>query len=228
MSGSSGNASDGGRTSDAPAASGTAGVAGGHEDGGSSRAGSVAGGGTGGGTAGAGMSCPAPLLTGDHSRFEATEQLDTYAVSGTTEQELRLSINAHRGHEYDALTTWHIGWSFEDCASPVWHLALDITYSMPDWEAPADANTELVSSWQSYMDALYCHEYGHGKIALDCANEIFEGLSVLGGSNDCDAIKAAATAEAERVIEGCNAREVAYDAETEHGATMGATFPPNR
>jgi hypothetical protein len=53
-----------------------------------------------------------------------------YAVAGTTEQGLWLSINTNRDHEYDALTTWDIVWSFQKLREPVWQLALDIVSSM--------------------------------------------------------------------------------------------------
>jgi predicted secreted Zn-dependent protease len=97
---------------------------------------------------------------------------------------------------------------------------------MPAWDAPASADAALVASFQSYLDALYCHEYGHGKLALDCANAIYDALTAQPGNADCDALNAASLALFQGLLDGCTAREADYDSATMHGATMGAVFPP--
>jgi predicted secreted Zn-dependent protease len=179
------------------------------------------------GSAGAGLThCPEPLVAGDTSHLDATEHVETYAVSGTTAQQLRQSIDTNRGHEYDAETVWNIHWSFQNCQDPQWSLTLDIAYSMPSWAAPSTADAALLDSWHTYLDALYCHEYGHGEIGLDCANAVYDALSDLQPTGDCDALSVAATTEFESVLAECRTRETAYDADTNHGATMGAVFPP--
>ncbi|HKO49480.1 MAG TPA: DUF922 domain-containing protein [Polyangiaceae bacterium] len=191
-------------------------------------AGGTGGTGASGGRAGSGgaATCQLPLAAGDHSKLAAMERVETYSVSGTTAQQLRQSINANRGHEYDALTNWNITWSYQNCASPVWTVSLDIVYDLPRWDAPPSANEALSASWDRYLDALNCHEYGHGKLGLECANGIYDALAALTSTGDCSALSTAASSTFQALFEQCKTRQAAYDTETMHGATMGAVFPP--
>jgi len=171
-------------------------------------------------------SCPPPLATGDVSHLMAMEHEDDYSVMGNTASQLRASINANRGQDYDALTTWNIEWSVKTCATSTWSVALDVSYRLPKWDAPAGADTVLVAQWRSYWDALHCHEYGHGQLGLDCAHRVYDALAALPGNNDCAALSSSAKPVFDDILADCHTREVKYDADTNHGATMGAVFPP--
>ena len=220
----------GGRAGSGPGGAGRGGTTGGGagtRQGGASGVGPA---GAGGAAAGAGgerpTSCDDPLVTGDVSRFDAIDHLESYAVTGTTANELRASLNANRGGDYDALTTANINWTFRDCTNPTWSVTLDIVYDMPEWDPPTGADPALVASFATYIDALWCHEYGHGEIGVDCANTLYDALSDLPATGDCVALQSAAEAETLSVIDVCIATNEQYDAETNHGATMGAVFPP--
>ncbi|HVR20169.1 MAG TPA: DUF922 domain-containing protein [Polyangiaceae bacterium] len=195
-------------------------------------AGGVGQAGAAGATAGAGSggerptSCDDPLAAGDVSRLIATDDLQTYAVMGNTADELRASINANRGRDYDALTTADINWTFRDCTNPTWSVALDIVYDMPEWNPPTNADPALVASFAAYIDALWCHEYGHGEIGIECANDLYDALSSIPATGDCVALQSTAEAETQRIVDVCRVANEQYDAETNHGATMGAVFPP--
>ena len=171
-------------------------------------------------------SCEAPLSVGNVASVEATEQVETYAIMGTSANALRSSINANRGHEYDAQTDWYIRWSVKNCAAPQWTITLTIDYSVPDWEVPATADPVLVAQWRTYLSALYCHEYGHGELALDCANRIYDDLITVPGNDDCNVVTSVANARFQAILTDCQALEAAYDERTNHGASMGAIFPP--
>jgi|SRR6478735_2281823 len=225
-------ASAGSSNSEADAGGGSTGVAAaGAQTGGAagSGAGSAGSAGALAGAAGSGgglTSCDAPLSDGDIANLTASEQVETYSIMGSTATALRSSINANRGHEYDAQTNWYIEWSVENCAAPKWSVSLTIDYSMPNWNAPAGADPVLVAQWRSYLSALYCHEYGHGKLGLDCANRIYDDLAGVPGNDDCSVVTTAAKARFQAILSDCQALEASYDAQTNHGATMGAVFPP--
>jgi len=181
------------------------------------------------GAAGSGgglTTCAAPLSVGNVANLKASEQVDTYAIMGNTANALRSSINANRGHEYDAQTDWYIEWSVKNCATPQWTVTLTIDYSMPNWDVPAGADPTLVAQWRTYLSALYCHEYGHGKLGLDCANRIYDDFANVSGNSDCSVVTNAAKARFQAILSDCQAKEADYDAQTNHGATMGAVFPP--
>jgi predicted secreted Zn-dependent protease len=170
--------------------------------------------------------CTNPFGAIDFSRLEADEELEPYSVSGQTAAEIRRSINQTRGMDYDALTNWYISWQFGDCEGNGLAITLDITYRYPEWEPPASASAALVTSWETYMDALFCHEYGHAKNGIDAANAAYDALSAIDAGGDCDAQQTRAEAAFDVVLTTYQERDLQYDADTQHGATMGAVFPP--
>ena len=94
----------------------------------------------------------------------------------------------------------------------------------PEWIHRPTLDSTLVASFAAYIDSLWCHEYGHGEIGVDCANTLYEALSDLPATGDCVALQSATEAETLSVIDVCIATNEQYDAETNHGATMGAVF----
>jgi predicted secreted Zn-dependent protease len=181
---------------------------------------------SGGGIGGSAGSCPAPIASGGFTPFTTTEHEEYYSVFGNSAAQLRTSINAQRGRDYDAFTTWNVHWSVTTCSSPAWSVSLDVGYRLPKWDPPATTSAVLVSQWQSYRNALECHEYGHGKLGLDCAQRVYDALLALPGNSDCSALSSSANSVFDLVLADCRARELKYDADTNHGATMGAIFPP--
>jgi predicted secreted Zn-dependent protease len=146
-------------------------------------------------------------------------------VTGDTAEEIRESINATRGRDYDAYTTWYLSWQFADCVGGGLVVTADIVYSMPDWDPPAGVAASLVGSWDAYMSALFCHEHGHARIGLEAANAAYDALAALDAGGDCGAQQNQASAAFTLVLDEYRARELQYDESTNHGATMGAVFP---
>jgi predicted secreted Zn-dependent protease len=180
------------------------------------------------GAAGAGGSiCANPLTTVDVTNLVAAEAFDTYAVTGATAPEIRASLNANREGDYDAFTTWYLSWQFTDaeCDGDGLIVTVDISYGVPEWTPPDGVSPELVTHFQTYMNALMCHEYGHAKFGLDAANDVHEALSAIEAGGDCAEQQSLADAEFERILDDYIAREVQYDEDTAHGASMGAVFP---
>jgi len=175
---------------------------------------------------GPGSSCVDPLDTVDVSRLEASEAFEPYVVTGDSANQIRQSINQNRGMEYDAYTGWYLSWQFGDCAGNGLVVTVEVTYEYPEWEPSASASSELIASWESYTDALFCHEYGHAKNGLDCANDVYTALAAIDAGGDCDEQHAEAEAAFNGILDDCNELDVQYDADTDHGATMGAVFPP--
>lgn len=218
------------------AGAGVAGVAGKASAGAAGRAGAggAASGGFGGtavagaghGQGGASQACSNPVATLDVSKITTNQTYDPYFVTGTTADEIRRSINASRSGDYDANTSWYLSWRFGDCNGNGLVVSADITYQYPDWEPPDGADQTLVASWQTYTDALFCHEYGHAKLGLEAANDVHAALSAINARGDCATQQSEGDAAFQRIVADYQAREVKYDADTNHGATMGAVFPP--
>ena len=66
----------------------------------------------------------------------------------------------------------------------------------------------------------------HAKHGLDCANEVYAALAAIDARGDCAKQQAEANAAFATIIDEYNELDIQYDDETNHGATMGAVFPP--
>jgi predicted secreted Zn-dependent protease len=227
--GNGGSASgSGGGAGDVGASGGVSGASGASSEGG---AGGDGQGGSSEGSAGAGgdhgSSCANPTTTIDTSNLTVDEAVETYSVTGSTANEIRQSINANRDGDYDAFTSWYLTWQYANdaCDGSGLVVLVEIEYSLPEWDAPPAADPALTDEWSTYMDALLCHEYGHAEFGLDAANDVYATLSAIDAGGDCAAQQTQADAAFQSILDDYIAREIAYDEETNHGATMGAVFP---
>jgi predicted secreted Zn-dependent protease len=155
-----------------------------------------------------------------------------YDVDGSTSAELRSALDAKgptdESGRHDALTKWYVNWTFDylrgDGSCGLTHVkaTLKSTFTVPRWSG--DISSPLGARWQHYLDALWAHERGHAQNGVDAARYIVESISLLPSAADCDAAANAANATGDRELELARERDRAYDAETKHGATQGATF----
>lgn len=154
-----------------------------------------------------------------------------YEIRGSTEDDLRAQMDALGPSGYDAYTSWLIRWTYPDvttdvgCAAGPVKVSVLIVYTLPQWDAPPDAPTDLVEKWDAYVAALQLHEDGHKEIALDTGNEVLRALSDLPAYPSCEALGRSADAAGESVLDKYRRQEVQYDQTTDHGATQGARFP---
>lgn len=182
--------------------------------------------GAGGETNEPGSPCADPMDTEDTSRLIASEARAPYFVSGMTAAQIRRSIDQNRARDYDAYTDWYVTWGFGDCNGNGLVVTVEVTYTYPEWDAPATASSDLVASWEAYMDALFCHEYGHAKHGLECANEVYTALAAIDAGGNCGEQQTKAAAAFDTILQKYNELDLRYDDDTSHGATMGAVFPP--
>ncbi|MCW2922502.1 MAG: putative secreted Zn-dependent protease [Thermoleophilia bacterium] len=156
----------------------------------------------------------------------------TYVVTGSTEDEIRASLDARHPGGFDARTNWYVTWSYASamrsgrCHVTTSKVHTKIAFTYPRWAAPADASAELATSWTTYMGKLRVHESGHARIGRGVAARV---------QNVLTATTAATCASLDRALPGLvqpqftwgNAADVSYDRRTQHGATQGAVFPAN-
>lgn len=165
------------------------------------------------------------------------QDIDThyYQVYGTTPTEVRTQLNecgAKSGGEgYDAYTSYYINWAYNyqpiagGCLVKDVAVGAKIDFFYPKWEDPGNAQAGLKENWQRYMNNLETHENGHKDIALAGAQAILDALVSLPTYSTCDEAQSTANSTAQGIFNDYDARQEAYDAETNHGATQGATFP---
>jgi len=150
-----------------------------------------------------------------------------YAVTGSTEAEVRADINAKRSGGYDARVIWYFRWTYtyrntaSGCSMERVTVALELTMIEPVLRT-ADAGVQ--KSFEAYMAKLRVHEQGHTAIARATAKRIDAALQPLTAPS-CDALGKRANEMGHALVKEGNAAQAAYDTRTDHGATQGARWP---
>jgi predicted secreted Zn-dependent protease len=158
-----------------------------------------------------------------------------YDIRGSTANQLRGQMDQlgpeSEGGRFDASTEWHVQWNYsysrltESCAIEEAHVEVQVTYTLPRWNPPADAPRSLVERWRTYMAALQLHEDGHRDVGISAGEEVLSTITELPAERTCPALGRIAHRTANQIITRHEDEERHYDRVTDHGATQGATFP---
>jgi predicted secreted Zn-dependent protease len=175
----------------------------------------------------------AGTLTG----VSVTASTRLYEVEGADVGSLLASLRQRGpqdGHEtWAASTDWVFRWSYQpvvdsDCRVDTARVELDLTYTYPQWNAPASAMPALVTSWQRYLAQVELHERGHREIAEAAANDLVRALEALQAQPSCSELAGAARATADDLLSRHARAQIGYDRDTAHGATQGAVLSLER
>lgn len=160
--------------------------------------------------------------------------IDSYDVTGTTEEEVLASMRAlgpkSGDRDFFGLTSTEMSYRYwktstaEGCRLEQIRLDLHVVVTLPQWAAPRGAPYELKRDWSRFETALRRHEDGHREIAEWSAREVYHALHNL-RTPTCDAIDAAAQGVADRLRETGELRQAAFDRQTHHGSSQGAVWP---
>ena len=174
-------------------------------------------------------SCVDPSSILDTSVFDIDVSADIYTVDADTLPEIRQQMTARSPSTMAAATQWYVFWDFdwEACDKSGLTLGLEVSYSMPRWDRPTGASTEVVEGWTNFVDALWCHEYGHTRFAVDLLRDTYAALSALPAPTSCAALRRSAQAAFQPLYERYIEEEEEYDRVTNHGETMGARLCPD-
>lgn len=135
------------------------------------------------------------------------------------------------GEAYDAYTSYYISWAYNfnyvagGCAVKDMAVGVKVDFFYPKWEDPGNAQAGLAENWQRYMTNLEIHENIHKDIAIEAGQAILNALSSLPLAATCEETQSLTSSTGDQIFADYNAREKAYDDETNHGETQGATFP---
>ena len=160
-----------------------------------------------------------------------------YAISGDTAAELVAEMVAEKlvdpaGDAGFALTTWDVDWTYKyvsgpggSCGIGALVVKVDIKTTLPTWKPPPTATALLVDNWTGFIEALVVHERGHAQNGLDRAGQILVAMGRVDPKRTCKALERVADAAGETILANGRQWDITYDAETDHGATQGASFP---
>ncbi|SNB46778.1 DUF922 domain-containing Zn-dependent protease [Geobacter sp. DSM 9736] len=170
------------------------------------------------------------------ARTELREKYEFYDITGSSAKELRRQMTLNGipwddGQTYDALATWEIKYRYNTatdngaCYVTSAKTDVGVVYRFPRWKDASGADSQLTSRWNTYMEHLRTHEFGHKDLAVATAQEISEGLSSLGSFRNCSDLEKAVKSMAQAKLVRLKETQREYDATTRHGETQGAFFP---
>jgi predicted secreted Zn-dependent protease len=166
-----------------------------------------------------------------------TETIEYYDVAGSTPQDLRKKLDllgpfdGVERKRYDGVTKWYVNWRYQysntgpGCGIASATTDVKVTITMPRLKADVPTPTELRQSFETYLANLLVHEKGHGKIGIDIARRIEDGIAKLPAEPTCNRMGEVANEFGRKLIKEANQQDIDYDAQTRHGATQGARFP---
>ena len=178
----------------------------------------------------------AGLMVGPSMVYAGGAEIVYYDIVGDSAKELRHQIDTNGplgedGMRVDGHTDWHVAWTYQyapapgSCKFTELGITLTATIILPRWTAGDETSSALVKKWQSYIAALRVHEDGHYSHGIRAAEEIKSLGQSLGTSDDCSTMAKRFDDQAASILEKYRVADVAYDADTKHGRTQGATFP---
>ncbi len=148
--------------------------------------------------------------------------LQLYDISGSTESEMRVQLDAYGPGGHDAYTRWSVRWDWPgrgtaQCRLQAAEVSYEITVTFPRWTPTAEATPELVAKWNGYLYALALHENGH----VNNVVSRFPAVATAIKRGGCLSAEAAA----QTVLQEMRQFDNQYDLDTGHGRTQGARFP---
>ncbi len=183
---------------------------------------------------GADTSADAPLAPREPP-VRATVQTAPYRVTGHSTESLLEALRAGGprvdGDIFFGLTStslaYRVGYIERAglCETTDARVEIDVTITLPEWQAPPSSPYELRRDWQRFAQALRRHEERHRDLAIEHAHALRRAVDGLRAPT-CDAVAALATERAQRSQALAEAAHRAYDASTGHGESEGALWPP--
>jgi len=179
---------------------------------------------------------PSSSSTSYKDGVEVSFKTTYYSIYGETESYLRAEMDAKghlsdNGERYDGYTNWNIAWNYpysqtsQGCSSGPISVSVSVEMILPKWENFDSGPESLKSKWNTYISSLTLHENGHKDIAYAGGEEIYNTLSSYGSYSSCNELEAQLDQKGESIRDKVDQDSEAYDAQTNHGATQGATFP---
>jgi len=164
-------------------------------------------------------------------------KVEFYDVQGISGRELLKSLNdrgpaGKDGVRFHGFTKWHVRWTYQFrskgklCEIQSLETEPSGIMTLPKWDSPDRASTKLKQEWARYSAALRVHEDGHYHLGVSAAKEIKQRLSSLTNASGCKALQQEIDSKASAIISEFNAKDLEYDATSQHGSTQGARFFP--
>ena len=152
-----------------------------------------------------------------------------YPVQGRSPRAIRESIDERRpkppqGEEaFDARVDWRYQTRWQSgpsgaCDPATVEVEMTIVVTLPELTTRAALDRRERERWDRYFTALIGHEHNHVRVALAGAEQL---RTFMRNAPDCTTMQAAQAQISASIV----AANAAYDEQTRHGRTEGATYP---
>lgn len=134
--------------------------------------------------------------------------------------------NEHFAGSTDYVMSWNYGIQGNAqnvCTLTDVRVGLAVSQTLPSWQPSATASASVKTQWQRFITNLTIHEDGHAQLDAQYAQTLATTLQTT-PATDCNSITTVANARAQAVIAALDRANEAYDAQTGHGRTQGATL----
>lgn len=151
--------------------------------------------------------------------------VEYYDVDGKSPKDLREQMNTlgplslDKTERFDAFAAYRYAWqlrqrSDNSCEA---RIKLDSKVTFPRLVDRTKLKKKALAQWDAYLAALERHEIGHLALTYGAFKELQTALE----AGPCDT----ASERGRAVLKSLSARHIAFDEETDHGASTGARFP---
>ncbi len=165
----------------------------------------------------------------------ARSETTYYDVRGTSREALAVALQRQgpriHGSRFFGLTEWEVSAEYRPAVAASTCAISDLTVHvavethLPRWTPPVGASADLHGAWDRFVAALDEHEHGHRVLAEEAAEAIRQQLASVRAAA-CDQLDSMAQQAMTEVMSTYESHNLAYDAETGHGRTQGAVWPP--
>lgn len=169
------------------------------------------------------LACPSRSA----AEVTVSERVEHYLLDAATPDELRRQLAERgpmgRGRTVAAITRHALSVQYwrrqvgDVCEAYGIRVEMDITMRLPRWRLRQAPPPALAEQWHRLEHGLRMHEQGHRDNGIDAARALDARLRGIGHAPDCGILKSAFDAARREVRQALQAREDAFDRETDHG-----------
>lgn len=161
------------------------------------------------------------------AEVRVSERTEYYLLDGATPDELRRQLVQRgpvgRAGSVAAITRHALSVQYwrrqtgDVCEAYGIRVEMEITMRLPRWRPRQAPVPGLTEQWETLEHGLRVHELGHRDNGVEAAHSLGARLRELRTAPDCQALKAAFDAARREVRQALQAREDAFDRDTDHG-----------
>ena len=172
----------------------------------------------------------APHLSRDD--VQVTLHTTHYAVEGNSYDAINTELAKHGPDlgnwavgscRWQVLPQWRIEQAAGACLLHELRVDVKIDITMPRWQ---DTGNKLIKKrWARFYRQLQKHEHGHARVGVHAGEEVFDALTALSSTTDCERLSREAERRYTRIIAAHHAIDDEYDRASQHGGRQGVRFP---